>query len=168
MQIKEVQKNFSENLYQNYDILNKELNDIYTSVCKSIENNYNGLLFSNTQKSLLKKLNTEEIFVMNIHDKIILAILNISIYNAIVNENHEILYNGIYTYSRLRSLNHLHLTGFDFVSIIESLIFNGVLNYNTINWKKNFEKQFKEKFWRSNEWKIRYRIIGSIQKNSNR
>jgi hypothetical protein len=123
MEIKEIQKKFSENVYQNYDILNKELNDIYKNVCKSIKNNYGGLLYSNTRKiNSLKKLNSEEIFLMNVPDKIILAILNISIYESILENDYGILCNGVFTYSRFRNLNRFHLEGFSLCNCIESFI----------------------------------------------
>lgn len=125
MEIKDIQKKFSENVYQNYDMLNEKLNEDYVKVCKSIKNNYDGLLDSNAKRKWLKKLNTEEIFLMNIHDKIILAMLDIAIYESIINNNYELLCNGIFTYSRLRNLNRLHLPGSNW-GAIESFILNDV------------------------------------------
>lgn len=163
---KDVQKKFSGNLYQNYDILNEELNNLYINVCKSIKNNYNGLLNSNAQRNWLKKLNVEEIFLMNIHNKIILAILDIAIYESIINSNYELLCNGIFTYSRLRSLNRLYLPDMNLCGSIESFIlgdkvlfnnnFNGKIDidqndYNVENYLPgNF---IKVMFFNQNNWK---------------
>jgi hypothetical protein len=127
---RDIQRKFSENVYQNYDILNEELNNFYISICKSIKNNYNGLLNSSAKKNWLKKLNEEEIFLMNIHDKIILAILDIAIYESIINNNYELLCNGIFTCSRLRSLNRLYLPGMDLCGSIESFILGDKVLFN--------------------------------------
>jgi hypothetical protein len=138
MVTKEIQKKFPENVYQNYDMLNEELNNFYINVCKSIKNNYNGLLNSDAKRNWLKKLNAEEIFLMNIHDKIILAILDIAIYESIINNNYELLCNGIFTYSRLRSLNRLHLPCMNFCGSIESFILGDKVLFNN-NFKGKIE-----------------------------
>ena len=125
MQIEKIKNKFLESSYHNFDAVNIELNDLYSYIQKAKKNNGKGILFSNTKKSeWLKILNPEELFLMNMHDKHILAILNISIYEAITNENYEILYNGVYTYAHLRTLNRLHLSGSEADTIIESLIYN--------------------------------------------
>jgi hypothetical protein len=102
-------------------------------------------------KDLLKKLEPEEIFLMNIHNKFILAILDISICESIINNNFEILSNGIYTYSRLGNLNRIHLPGFNLCNCIESFIlddkillkncFKGIDVEN--NWKKTILQEYK-------------------------
>jgi hypothetical protein len=138
MVTKDIQKKFSENVYQNYDILNEELNNFYINVCKSIKNNYNGLLNSNEKVNWLKKLNAEEIFLMNVHDKIILAILDIAICESIINNNYELLRNGIFTYSRLRSLNRLHLPGMNLCGSIESFILDDKVLFSN-NFKGKIE-----------------------------
>jgi hypothetical protein len=143
---KDLTKIFLENVYQNFDRINDELNMQYSNVNKSIENNYENLLYSNSKLNLLKKLKTNELFLMNIHDKHILAILNISIYNAIVKEDYELLYNGIYTYNHLRKLNRMHLTGFKFNEFIESLIFNENKHIEEDNWKEYIINQFFENY----------------------
>ncbi|GHV86699.1 hypothetical protein AGMMS50230_23070 [Spirochaetia bacterium] len=105
------------------------------------------LLYSNTNnRNLLKKLSIEEIFLMNLPDNVILSILNISIYEAIINKNYELLYNGIYTYSHLQNLNRQHLKGFDFTNFIECLIFNENEYIGIINWKEYVVKQFMENY----------------------
>ncbi|MDR3093371.1 MAG: hypothetical protein LBU62_01850, partial [Bacteroidales bacterium] len=147
MKTEDVKKKFLESNFHSFDALNEELNALYNSVKKSRKNDYENLLFSRTQKrDLLKKLKTEEIFLMNIHDKIILSVLNISIYRAITDKNYELLYNGIYTYAHLRSLNRLHLEGFKFHEFFESLIFNENRFINENNWKEYVVKQFIENF----------------------
>lgn len=124
MKIEKVKNTFLESSFQDFDTINLELNNLHTAVQESEKNNYKGLLYSNSKITWLKTLKSEELFFMNMHDKQILAILNISIYEAIINTNYETLYNGIYTYNRLRILNRLHLSGFKFHETIESLIFN--------------------------------------------
>ncbi|MDR1317206.1 MAG: hypothetical protein LBK13_10070 [Spirochaetales bacterium] len=142
MEIKDIKKKFAESNYHDFDILNTELNSFYTRVCKSIKNNYDNLLYSNGEK-MLKKLKPEEIFFMNMHDKIILSILNISIYGAISSENYELLYNGIYTYNHVRTLNRLHLRGgFNFTGFFEALIFNENEFIKQNNWKEYVIKRF--------------------------
>ncbi|GHU07164.1 hypothetical protein FACS1894151_01060 [Spirochaetia bacterium] len=87
MKTEEIKRKFLENNYHNFDMLNSELNILYNSVDKSIKNNYENLLYSNTNnRNLLKKLSIEEIFLMNLPDNAILSILNISIYEAIINK----------------------------------------------------------------------------------
>jgi hypothetical protein len=114
-------------------MLNEELNNLYADVCKSIKNRHDGLLYSDRNRNWLKKLSAEEIFLMNIHSKIILAILDIAIYESTINNNYELLCNGIFAYSRLRNLNRLHLPGVGSGSI-ESLILN-----DTVLFKNSFK-----------------------------
>jgi hypothetical protein len=146
MKIEDIKKKFLESKYQSFDILNTELNNLYNRVCESVRNNYDNLLNSNMRKKWLKTLKKEEIFLMNIHDKYILSILNISIYQAIVNDNYELLYDGIYTYNHLRKLNRLHLEGFKFNVMVEGLIFNENEYIKQNNWKEYVVKQFGENF----------------------
>ena len=84
MKIEKIKNKFLESSYHNFDAVNIELNDLYSYIQKAKKDNCKGILYSNTQKSeWLKTLNPEELFLMNMHDKHILAILNISIYEAI-------------------------------------------------------------------------------------
>jgi hypothetical protein len=159
-----IKKKFLENVYRDFDALNIDLNDLYINVLKSIKNNYNGLLYSGVKRNGLKKLNEEEIFLLNIHDKFILSILNISIYEAIVNDNYELLYNGIYTYSHLRKLNRLHLKGCKFHVNIEGLIFNENEYIKQNNWKEYAVKQFFENFGNQMNGKFDMELVKILNK----
>jgi hypothetical protein len=171
---RDIQKKFSENVYQNYDMLNEELNSFYINVCKSIKNNYNGLLNSDTKRNWLKKLNAEEIFLMNMHDKVILSILDIAIYESMINDNYELLCNGIFIYSRLRSLNRLHLPGMSLCGSIESFIlgdkvlfddsFKGKIEIDHNNWKEIILKQYNDSVNKGIEGKFDIELL-QILKN---
>jgi hypothetical protein len=131
MNTKDIQNKFSENIYHNFDMINDELNNIYINVCKSVKNNYSGLLYSNGRKrNLIERLDIEELFLMNVPAKIILAILDISIYESILNDEYSLLCNGIFTYSRLRSLNRLHLPGMNLCCSVESFILDDKVLFN--------------------------------------
>jgi hypothetical protein len=147
MKIADIKKKFLENIYQDFDKINAELIILYNDIHKSIKNNYENLLYSNIKLDFLRKLKPEELFFMNIHDKYILAILNISIYQEIINEDYEFLYNGIYTYTHLRSLNRLHLEGFKLNEIFECLIINENRYIEQYNWKEYIVKRFLEDFY---------------------
>jgi hypothetical protein len=165
MRTKDIQKKFSENVYQNYDMLNEELNNLYMDVCKSIKNKHDGLLYSNGKRNWLKKLSAEEIFLMNIHAKIILAILDIAIYESITNNNYELLCNGIFTYSRLINLNRLHLPGVGSGSIEGFILNDTVLFKNSFKGKVEIDQNdynvedylfnnfIKIIFFNQNNWK---------------
>ena len=141
MKTDKLKNKFLENSYQNFDAINKDLNTLYDDIQKSIKNKYENLLYSNSKLKWLKTLKSENLFLMNMHDKHILAILNISIYEAIISENYEILYRGILTYNRLRTLNRIHLSGSKFNVNVESLIYSdNFLKQN--NHTENLLQQF--------------------------
>jgi hypothetical protein len=123
------------------------------------------LLYSNSQKEWLKKLNSEEIFLMNLHDEIILSILDIAIYESIINSNFETLCNSIFTYSRLRSLNRLHLPGVGWYCVESLILDDKVLLKNSFKGKIEIEQNdfnaqnylfhnfLKVIFFNQNNWK---------------
>ena len=165
MKMDEIKKKFIESDYKNFEAINKELNELFDNVQKSKKHNFKDLLYSNTKKiDLLKKLKPEELFLMNIHDKYILSILNISIYNAIVNGDYEILFNGIYTYTHLRSLNRLHLNNFKFNIFIEHLIINENLFTKEDDWKKYIVKNFAKNFGEQITGKFDIELLTILQK----
>ena len=142
MKADNVKNKFLESSYHNFETVNVELNNFFIDIQKLRKDKY---LSYSASKSEWVKLNEKEFFLNKIHDKHILAILNIAIYEAIISENYEILYNGIYTYNRLRTLNRLHLSGSKFHEIIESLINNHHLVEQT-NLAESLLKRFMEYF----------------------
>ena len=123
--MQKIKNKFLESGFHTFDAVNSELNNLYSDIQKAKNNNCKDLLYSNTKKSdWLKTLSSEELFFLNMHDKHILTILNISIYEAIINKNYELLYRGIFTYNRLRTLNRLHLSNSNANIIVESVIYS--------------------------------------------
>jgi hypothetical protein len=146
MKADKVENKFLKSSYRNFKTVNVELNNLFIDIQKLGKDNY---FAYSASKSEWVKLNEKEFFLKEIHDKHILAILNIAIYNAIISENYEILYNGIYTYNRLRTLNRLHLSGHAFHTVIESLIYNdNLVQQNTL--AEDLLKTFMEFFDLSN------------------
>ncbi|MFC4211853.1 hypothetical protein ACFOWA_11705 [Pedobacter lithocola] len=123
--MKAIEKDFSSSIHQNFDSVQQSLTELFHRVAIASENNdYQSLLNSNAWEKNYHKLTKEELFLMNLNDKEILAILNLSIYQSITQNDYSHLLNGIFTYSRLRLLNRVYVSGNTNWTVIESLVTN--------------------------------------------
>lgn len=123
--MKTIEKEFNNAVYQNFDSVQKSLTKLYHRVAlASANNDYQNLLNANAWGKYYHKLTKEELFLMNLNDKEILAILNLSIYQSIIQKDYSHLLNGIFTYSRLRFLNRVYVSGTKNWIVVESLITN--------------------------------------------
>lgn len=110
--MKKIEKEFNNSVHQNFDEIQQSLIRLFDRVMAAASNHeYCGLLNSNTWGDHYHKLSFSELFLMNLNDKEILGILNIAIYQAVVDNDYKQLLNGIFTYSRLRLLNRAYLSG---------------------------------------------------------
>ena len=123
--MKTIEKDFSNSIHQNFDSVQQSLTELFHRVAiASVNNDYQNLLNSNAWGKYYHKLTKEELFLMNLNDKEILAILNLSIYQSIVQNDYSHLLNGIFTYSRLRLLNRVYVSGTANWTVVESLVTN--------------------------------------------
>lgn len=122
--MKNIQKDFSNSAHQNFDSIQQSLTELLHEVKMASNNGYQNLLNSNSWGKHYHKLTTEELFVMNLNDKEILGILNLAIYQSILQNDYSHLINGIFTYSRLRLLNRAYVSGVSDWLVVESLVTN--------------------------------------------
>ncbi len=122
--MKDIENDFRNSKHQNFDSIQQSMTELLHRVTRASNNGYQNLLNSNAWGIHYHKLTIEELFVMNLHDKEILAILNLSIYQSISQNENSYLINGIFTYSRLRLLNRAHLSGTNNWIVVESLVTN--------------------------------------------
>lgn len=122
--LKNIEKDFSNSIHQNFDSIQQSLTELLSQVTVESKNGYQNLLNSNAWRKHYHKLTVEELFVMNLKDKEILAILNLSIYQSIAKNDYSILIDGVFTYTRLRFLNRTYLLGTNDWIAVESQITN--------------------------------------------
>ena len=122
--MKSIEKDFSNATHQNFDSIQQSLTELLHRVTIASNNGYQNLLNSNVWAKHYHKLRVEELFLMNLNDKEILAILNLSIYQSINQNDYSHLINGISTYSRLRLLNRAYISGTANWIAVESLVTN--------------------------------------------
>lgn len=125
--MKKIEKNFSNAIYQNFDEIQQSLKESLNRVRIASQNGYRDLFNSNAWGRQYHKLSIEELFFMNLNNDAILAILNVSIYHAIVQNDYSHLLNGVFTYSRLRSLQRAYIPGTNDWTVVESLISNDIV-----------------------------------------
>ncbi|SHE56372.1 hypothetical protein [Pedobacter caeni] len=111
-------------MHQSFESIESSLEELFNKIEKASNNGYQNLLNSNRWGTQFHKLTTEELFFMNVSNKEILAILNLSIHNSIVKNDYSILIDGVFMYSRFRFLNWTHAPGTNDWIAIESLITN--------------------------------------------
>ncbi|WP_343558892.1 hypothetical protein [Sphingobacterium sp.] len=124
--MKKIEKNFINAIYQNFDGIQQSLKESLNRVRTASGNGYRNLFNSNAWGRQYHKLSIEELFFMNLNNDAILAILNVSIYHAIVQNDYRHLLNGVFTYSRLRSLQRAYIPGPGDWIVVESLINNDI------------------------------------------
>ena len=122
--MKNIEKDFKSSIHQSFESVQQSLIELLHKIQTATQNNYQNLLNSNIWGKYYHRLTVEELFLMNLNNKEILAILNISIYNTIHKKDFRILMDGIYTYSRLRALNWAYTFFTDEWTVVESLITN--------------------------------------------
>jgi len=122
--LKAIEKEFKRSTHRDFQSVQQSLTELLHQIKIASKNNYQCILNSNAWGKNYHKLTIEELFLMNLSDKDILAILNISIYNAIAKDDYNMLMDGVFTYTRLRFLNRTYLSGTNDWVAMESLIAN--------------------------------------------
>lgn len=123
--MKTIEKDISNSTHQSFDSVQQSLTALFHRVAiASVNNDYQNLLNSNAWGKHYHQLSKEELFLMNLNDKEILAILNLSIYQSVAQNDYSHLLNGIFTYSRLRFLNRAYASETTNWTVVESLVTN--------------------------------------------
>ena len=122
--LKNIENDFLSSEHQSFDSIQHALKQEFDTVLIASKNGYKNILNANAWGDHLHNLTVEELFIMNLNDKEVLAILNLSIYQAIIQNDYSHLINGVFTYSRLRLLQRTHVSGTKDWIVVESMITN--------------------------------------------